>query len=81
VLRDKGLALAVDPAETSCTLTTCEVPGGYSADQWFNANLEAGFLIYRCKGHLAHRFFQVANMGELEDDQIDAWVDFVGGLF
>ena len=33
-----------------------------------------GFIVYRAKGDLAARYVQVANMGELPDATIDAFL-------
>jgi aspartate aminotransferase-like enzyme len=73
-LLERDLAFVVDPAKASCTLTTCQVPAGFTASQWLAANYEKGYVLYGCKGELAESCFQVANMGELTDEQIEDWV-------
>ena len=35
---------------------------------------ERGFVIYKCKGDLAAQHIQIANMGELPDATIDAFL-------
>ncbi len=73
-LAGKGYRFAVPEADASCTMTCATLPTGVCAEQWFELNHENGFELYRCKGELAERFFQVANMGELTDGMVDAWL-------
>jgi 2-aminoethylphosphonate-pyruvate transaminase len=79
-LLTRGLTFAVPDLEASCTLTTASLPGAYSSESWLAANRENGFVLYPCKGELRDRFFQVANMGELTDQQIQAWIESLDAL-
>ena len=45
--------------------------------QLYDRVKEKGFIIYRCKGPLAAQHIQVANMGELDDTTIDAFLTAV----
>lgn len=75
-LRSRDLVFVVEPSKGSCSLTVCEIPPSFTADEWFEANRNAGFEIYGCKGELKDRYFQVANMGELTDEEIEGWIEF-----
>lgn len=81
LIRDRlvtlGFSLAIERPEFSCALTTVSLPSGYSWNSWFEANMAAGFMVYGCKGDLKERFFQVSTMGEVTDDQVRGWLDFV----
>lgn len=74
-LRERDLVFAAEPSRSSCSLTVCEVPPGYTAETWLQANVKHGYQLYGCKGEMKERYFQVANMGELSDAEIDGWID------
>jgi 2-aminoethylphosphonate-pyruvate transaminase len=69
-----GLAMPIPETEMSCTLTMCSLPAGWTSDRWLEANREAGFMLYGCKGDLREKYFQVANMGEIPDGAIEEWL-------
>ena len=50
------------------------LPDGLTVEGLYASMKERGFIIYRCKGDLAERHVQVANMGELSDATIDAFL-------
>lgn len=75
-----GIRSIINEAETSCTLTCCNLPKGWTANDWFEVNSGAGFELYRCKGELADTAFQVANMGELTDQEVQSWLQFAQGI-
>ena len=79
-LRSRDLVFVVDPSKASCSLTVCEVPSDFTAEGWIAANRKAGYELYGCKGALKDRYFQVANMGELSDAQIDGWIELFKDL-
>jgi 2-aminoethylphosphonate-pyruvate transaminase len=60
--------------EGSCTLVMASLPPGWTWDEWFQANLERGFVLYGCKGELRERFFQVSTMGQTTLADIAAWL-------
>jgi len=74
-LMDHDLSFVVDQAKASCSSTTCQAPPGATATEFIQANYDRGYLLYGCKGELATSFFQVANMGELTDAEIDGWIE------
>jgi 2-aminoethylphosphonate-pyruvate transaminase len=73
-LAGRGFGFAIPRHEFSCSLTVASLPSGWTWDAWFAANLEAGYMLYECKGDLRDRFFQVANMGELSGEQLEGWL-------
>lgn len=75
----RALEFAVPLDQMSCTLTCASVPPGWTYERWHDAQRDAGFLTYGCKGELAGNFFQAANMGELSDAQIEAYSSWVLG--
>ena len=46
------------------------VPEGLTFAELYEGLKARGYIIYGCKDVLAERFFQVANMGDLEEDEI-----------
>jgi aspartate aminotransferase-like enzyme len=56
---------------------TMRVPDCVVVEHLYARLKERGFIIYRCKGALAEHYVQIANMGELSDATIDA---FLGAL-
>jgi 2-aminoethylphosphonate-pyruvate transaminase len=55
--------------ETSCTMTVFETK---DAPDLIERLRQHGLLLYGCKGALRETCFQVANMGEVEDQHVDA---------
>jgi 2-aminoethylphosphonate-pyruvate transaminase len=73
-LRD-GLAALGMPSFTSTgcessSIVTCRLPDGIAYDALYDAVKERGIIVYGCKGILAERYLQVANMGHLSEDGI-----------
>jgi 2-aminoethylphosphonate-pyruvate transaminase len=79
-LKQRGFRFAIPEAEMSCTLTTASIPEGWTADTWFQTNLDNGFMIYGTKGAMREHWFQVANMGEITDLQLELWLANVDDL-
>jgi aspartate aminotransferase-like enzyme len=69
-----GLNLLVDDERSSHCLTIVEVPSGLEFSDIYQGVKERGFIVYECKGDLASRFFQIANMGALEMSHIDEFL-------
>ena len=79
-LTARGMKLAIPISDLSCTLTTVELPDGFTYPEWFEANNAAGFVLYGCKGELKDRYFQVSNMGELTHNDLESWIALVDSL-
>ena len=76
-LAKRGLNCPLTEQDSSCTLLMIDLPTGFTFDQWFAANSEAGYIIYGCKGALRERYFQVSNMGDISMDDLRNWLDAV----
>jgi 2-aminoethylphosphonate-pyruvate transaminase len=79
-LEERGFSFAIPIGEMSCTVTTASIPPTWNADEWFEANLHAGFMVYGTKGDLRDRWFQVANMGEITSEHISLWLAAVDDI-
>jgi 2-aminoethylphosphonate-pyruvate transaminase len=60
-------------AESHSVVTAC-VPEGIAFADLYAGLKQRGFIVYGCKEVLADRFFQVANMGELSESDIDEFL-------
>jgi 2-aminoethylphosphonate-pyruvate transaminase len=72
----KGLAALGMPSFTatgleSSSIVTCRLPDGVAFDALYDAVKARGIIIYGCKGVLADRYLQIANMGDLSDHSIE----------
>ena len=74
VLADLGFESYTNTGRESPTISTFRLPDGLSVEGLYAAMKDRGFIIYRAKGELAARHVQVANMGELSDGTIDAFL-------
>ena len=74
VLTDLGFQSFTNTGRESHTIVTMKVPGQLSVDTLYARMKERGFIIYHCKGALRERYVQIANMGELSDATIDAFL-------
>jgi len=73
VLTDLGFQSFTNTGRESHTIFTARVP--LRRDRCLYARLkDRGFIIYRCKGALGEHHIQIANMGELPDATIDAFL-------
>ncbi len=78
-LRD-GLAALDMPSFTatgaeSNSIVTCRLPDGVTFEALYDAVKERGIIVYGCKGVLADRYMQIANMGDLSISAIDHFLD------
>jgi 2-aminoethylphosphonate-pyruvate transaminase len=76
-LRSLGLDLMLDDDRASRSVTMVKVPEGMSYQDIYQGLKSLGFIVYESKGEYAGKYFQVANMGALEEIHID---EFLGGL-
>src|SRR4029079_12226030 len=56
---------------------TCCVPSGIRFEDLYERMKRRGYIVYACKDVLADRFMQVANMGALPVERIDAFLAMV----
>ena len=69
-----GMPAFTDTGAESHSITTARMPEGVGFDELYEAVKARGIIIYGCKGVLANRFLQIANMGELDDSELDRFL-------
>ncbi len=70
-LRRLGLSLLRHPAgSAACSMLTVAVPEAMGFEALFREVRKRGYLVYGAKPPLDQRYFQVAVMGELSDDDL-----------
>jgi 2-aminoethylphosphonate-pyruvate transaminase len=74
VLADLGFESFTNTGRESHTISTLRLPEHVTVGAFYDGLKERGFVVYRCKGELAARHMQIANMGELSDATIDAFL-------
>ena len=74
VLTDLGFQSFTNTGRESHTIFTARVPSFVKIDDLYARMKDRGFIIYRCKGELGAHHIQIANMGELPDATIDAFL-------
>jgi len=73
-LRALGMELMVDVERTSHSITVVKVPDGMTYQDIYLGLKDRGFIVYESKGAMTGRYFQVANMGALEEIHIDEFL-------
>ena len=73
-LRSLGMELMVDEARTSHSITVVKVPDGMTYQDIYLGLKDRGFIVYESKGAMSGAYFQVANMGALEEIHIDEFL-------
>ncbi|MDY0003125.1 MAG: alanine--glyoxylate aminotransferase family protein, partial [Polyangia bacterium] len=76
-LRSMGFSFFTETGHESHAILTPSVPDGIPFDDLYRAMKQRGYIIYGAKDALAGKYFQIANMGELTDEQIHC---FLGAL-
>jgi 2-aminoethylphosphonate-pyruvate transaminase len=74
VFGDLGFVSYTNTGRESCTISTLRVPPFVAVDDLYDRLKARGYVIYKCKGALAADHVQIANMGELPDATIDAFL-------
>lgn len=74
VLADLGFESFTNTGRESHTISTLRLPRELTVPQLYDDMKARGFIVYRAKGELAERHIQVANMGELPEATIDAFL-------
>lgn len=70
-----GMAPFTRTGRESSSVVTCCVPEGIAFHELYDRLKARGYIIYACKDVLADKFLQVANMGDLDDADIDGFLD------
>jgi 2-aminoethylphosphonate-pyruvate transaminase len=74
VFGDLGFESLTNTGRESHTISTFRLPAALTVSGFYDAMKARGFIVYRAKGDLAQRHVQIANMGELPDATIDAFL-------
>lgn len=69
-----GMAAFTRTGRESHSVLTCCVPAGVKFEDLYERLKRRGYIVYACKDVLADRFMQVANMGDLPLERIDAFL-------
>jgi 2-aminoethylphosphonate-pyruvate transaminase len=69
-----GMPAFTDTGYESHSIVTCRLPDGVAFEALYDAVRERGIIVYGCKGVLADRYLQIANMGELDEGTIDRFL-------
>ena len=80
VFTDLGFESFTNTGRESLTISTLRLPDGLSFRHLYDQLKARGFVIYGCKGDLAERHIQIANMGELPDATVDAFLGAVSAV-
>ena len=70
-----GMTAFTQNGHESNSIVTCRLPDGVLFEALYDAVKERGIIVYGCKGVLADRYMQIANMGDLSLDAIDHFLD------
>ena len=73
-----GMHAFTDTGHESSSIVTAHLPETIAYDTLHDAMKERGIIIYACKGILADRYLQIANMGELSDATLDGFLAILG---
>jgi 2-aminoethylphosphonate-pyruvate transaminase len=74
-LHGLGIDTLVNGDEAPCSLTTARLPEGRDFDDIQGSLWHEGFVVYEAKGPLNKSHFLIANMGELDERQIESFVE------
>jgi 2-aminoethylphosphonate-pyruvate transaminase len=77
VLTDLGFHSFTNTGRESQSNSTMRLPSFLDVQTLYDRVKERGFVVYKAKGPLAVDFIQVANMGELPDATIDAFLQAI----
>lgn len=73
-LAQLGMPSFTGTGNESNSIITCRIPEGVAYEALYDAVKERGIIVYGCKGALADRYMQIANMGHLTEDSIDTFL-------
>lgn len=73
-LASLGMTPFTSTGTESNSIVTCRLPEGVAFEPLYDAVKARGIIVYGCKGVLADRYMQIANMGDLPDASIDLFL-------
>lgn len=77
-LKSLGMELLLDEERASHSVTIVKVPTGMTYPDIYSGLKSRGYIVYESKGEFAGSYFQVANMGALEEIHIDEFLSAIG---
>jgi len=80
VFTDLGFESFTNTGRESHTISTFRLPDFLTVEGLYEAMKRRGFIVYRAKGELAARHVQIANMGEISDATIDAFLAAIAAV-
>ncbi len=75
-LKELGIQPFLDEQVTSCVLRSFKLPLGYSYEQMHDGLKQAGFIIYAGQGGLKNDIFRIANMGDLQLEDVNRLLEY-----
>jgi 2-aminoethylphosphonate-pyruvate transaminase len=72
--RAMGLEFLTDFGNESNTISIVKVPEFISFAELYSSMKDFGYIIYNCKAHLADKYFQISNMGNLSIEMINEFL-------
>jgi 2-aminoethylphosphonate-pyruvate transaminase len=80
VFADLGFESFTNTGRESHTISTFRLPDFLTVEGLYEGMKRRGFIVYRAKGELAARHVQIANMGEISDATIDAFLAAIAAV-
>jgi 2-aminoethylphosphonate-pyruvate transaminase len=75
-----GVATYLEPAACSSSITSFRLPGDRTYAELHDGLRERGFVVYAGQGELQREMFRIANMGAIEDADVERLVAALGAL-
>lgn len=73
-LKSKGIEFLIDEKYMSSSLTTVYPPKGFTVNSIMNYLRKKKIIVYNGKGPFKDKVFQIANIGDLKDKDIDYFI-------
>jgi len=70
-LAELGMPTFLNEQDYSCVLASFKLPSGYSYEQIHDTLKTSGFIIYAGQGGLKKAIFRIANMGDIQLDDVE----------
>ncbi|MEH2065813.1 MAG: 2-aminoethylphosphonate--pyruvate transaminase [Nostoc sp.] len=80
-LQELGIKTLLHEQDYSCVLTSFQLPLGYSYEQIHDTLKDAGFIIYAGQGGLKNAIFRIANMGDIQLNDMERLLHSLQMLF
>jgi 2-aminoethylphosphonate-pyruvate transaminase len=65
---------------TSCSLTVAALPAHMTSKRLYGELRSRGFVVYEAKGELRERCFLIANMGRLDGEMVDGFLNTIADI-